>query len=263
MLSSSSESDSSPQSPLPQAADLWRDTFHWQPTLQQTQQFQQLYELVLAGNRQFNLTRITNPPEFLEKHLWDSLSGIKPWLISAPAIAPNAQSPNPFRVLDIGTGAGFPGLPIAIARPDWHLTLADSTRKKIAFLEHSIALLHLAQVDALWGRAEELGQQATHRHRYNLVTIRAVAAATICAEYALPFLAPNGQAVLYRGHWSAAEETALAQAAQILGGEIETIAAFQTPLTHSDRHCIYLRKTGPTPPDYPRAIGIPTQQPLP
>ncbi len=244
--------------PLP--GDLWQRTFDWQPTPRQTQQFQQLYELVLAGNQQFNLTRITNPLEFLEKHLWDSLSGIKPWLAAATAIAPTDA---PFRVLDIGSGAGFPGLPIAIAQPTWHVALADSTRKKIAFLDHSATLLQLDQVKPLWGRAEELGHLANHRGHYHLVTIRAVAGATVCAEYALPFLQVNGQAILYRGHWSTDEEQALAAAVNLLGGEIETIAAFQTPITHSDRHCIYLRKVAKTPLEYPRVIGLPTQHPLP
>jgi hypothetical protein len=106
-LSSSGQSESA----LPALLDLWQETLHWQPSSLQQSQFQSLYQQILQGNRQFNLTRITEPEEFWEKHLWDSLRGI--------ASLPLTPEPDALKVLDIGTGAGFPGLPIAIAQPSW------------------------------------------------------------------------------------------------------------------------------------------------
>ena len=162
----------------------------------------------------------------------------------------------------MGTGGGFPGLPIAIACPGWHLTLLDATRKKIAFLETVIAELDLPQVTTLVGRAEQVGQQLQHRESYDLALIRAVAAASVCAEYTLPLLKLGGVAVLYRGQWLADEALALQNAVQKLGGTIDRIEPFVTPYSQSVRHCIYLKKTKPTRSEFPRAIGIPTQKPL-
>ncbi|WP_338038670.1 16S rRNA (guanine(527)-N(7))-methyltransferase RsmG [Neosynechococcus sphagnicola] len=108
---------------LPELPELWEITLGWQPTAHQQQQFQQIYEQILMGNQRLNLTRITDPLEFWEKHLWDSLQGVAP-LLSQPSVQPG------LRVIDIGTGAGFPGLPVAIARPDATITLLDSTQKK-------------------------------------------------------------------------------------------------------------------------------------
>ncbi len=118
---------------LPEMTDLWLKTINWQPNDLQKSQFQQVYEQVIKGNSQFNLTRITEPIEFWEKHLWDSLQPI----VSLLALE------NP-QIIDIGTGAGFPGLPMAIALPDSTVTLVDSTRKKIAFLDTVLAELNIS-----------------------------------------------------------------------------------------------------------------------
>lgn len=240
-----------PSPQLPDRLDVWQATLAWQPTPAQSHQFQHLYAQILVANRQFNLTRITEPDDFLEKHLWDSLRGIKDFL-SVPAL----------RVIDLGTGGGFPGIPIAIACPTWHLTLVDSTRKKMTFVQEVTSQLGLTQVKTLADRIEAVGQQPSHREQYDLAVIRAVAAAPICAEYALPMLRVGGTAILYRGQWTEAEATSLTQAAQCLGGEVGSIDACQTPLTHSERHLVPIRKIAPTPQAYPRAIGVPTQHPL-
>lgn len=240
---------------LPEKPEVWQD-LGWQPHLQQQVSYQRLYAEILGGNQQLNLTRITEPKEFWEKHLWDSLRGIKNWL------AADSNTEAPFKVLDVGTGAGFPGVPIAIACPDWHITLLDSTRKKIAFLDGLIATLGLAHVQTLVGRAEEIGQMAHHRAAYDLVLIRAVAGASVCAEYALPLLKLDGIAVLYRGQWLETETQALTSAVQRLGGEIDRIEEFVTPFSQSIRHCVYLKKLKPTPAAFPRAVGVPTQKPL-
>lgn len=264
-------------STLPNLPEDWR-TLSWQPDDNQQAQFQRLYEHLLESNRQFNLTRITEPIEFWEKHLWDSLKGIEVFLQqldlaelagnqSAPAQVPPQSSAIPFlpaaaEILDIGTGAGFPGVPVAIALPQSHVTLLDSTQKKITFLETTLQSLGIKNCRTVCDRAEQVGQHPSHREHYDLVLVRAVAPATVCAEYALPLLKVGGIAVLYRGHWSASEHTALQTAIQDLKGEILAIEAFQTPLTAAARHCVYLKKTEFTPSHFPRPVGTPTRQPL-
>jgi 16S rRNA (guanine527-N7)-methyltransferase len=242
------------ESALPEFLELWQETLHWQPDMRQQAQFQNLYEQILSGNRQFNLTRITEPQEFWEKHLWDSLRGIQSLLTAA--------HPSPLTVLDIGTGAGFPGLPIAIAQPTWTVTLLDSTRKKISFLNQLRDDLSLENVQTLCDRVEALGQNPRYRATYDLALIRAVSAASVCAEYALPLVKIGGLAILYRGHWQAAETTALEPILEQLGGTLETVETFTTPLTAGERTCLYIRKTAPTPTQFPREIGIPVQKPL-
>lgn len=247
---------------LPDWTALWAGTLGWSPTAEQVQQFQTLYTQILAGNQALNLTRITTPIDFAEKHLWDSLRGIQA-LLAPAAIATEQSPPTSFAVIDIGTGAGFPGLPVAIAQPHWTVTLLDSTRKKMMFIEQLLPALQLTNVKPLVGRVEAIGQQRHHRAQYDLALIRAVASASVCAEYCLPLLKAGGLAVLYRGQWTEAETIALEAAVSLLGGQIAAIDHFQTPITHGERHCISLRKVHSTPAQYPRAIGIPAQQPLP
>ncbi len=248
---------------LPAAQSLWQQTLGWQPTAEQQRQFQAVYEGVLIGNQQMNLTRITEPQDFWEKHLWDSLVGLAPWLAPAavPDLAEVAAIPIQ-RAVDIGTGAGFPGLPAAIACPHWQVTLLDATQKKVRFLEELTTGLPLTNVQSIAHRAELLGRQPSHREQYDLALLRAVGAANICAEYALPLVAIGGIVVMYRGQWTAPEAEALTAAAHILGGKILAIQPWQTPHTQGTRHCIYLQKVQPTPAASPRPAGIPNKQPL-
>jgi 16S rRNA (guanine527-N7)-methyltransferase len=241
---------------LPEMPEIWQQTLNWQPTHQQHAQFQQVYELILEGNRQLNLTRITDQEEFWEKHLWDSLRGIAPQGQFMPSLQAGAS------VIDIGTGAGFPGIPIAIALPNCTITLLDSTQKKITFIDKVLTTLALSNAKTLIGRAEEIGQQRQYRQTYDIALIRAVGTASACAEYALPLLKPNGLAVIYRGNWTEEETTALQNTAHQLGGAIASIDQFTTPLTQSIRHCLYVRKVVNTPGNFPRAVGVPTQKPL-
>ncbi|MEC4893165.1 MAG: 16S rRNA (guanine(527)-N(7))-methyltransferase RsmG [Oscillatoria sp. PMC 1051.18] len=245
---------------LPEMEKIWQKTLQWQPEPQQNHLFQQLYEEILSGNSQLNLTRITEPKEFWEKHLWDSLQGIAP-LAFADKLHSNV-SLEKANLIDIGTGAGFPGIPVAIAVPHCHVTLLDSTAKKITFLNSLLVKLNLPNVKTLTARAEAIGQQSQHREAYDFALIRAVGSVSVCAEYALPLLKIGGIAILYRGNWTDEEQKSLSEAVKQLGGTIESIEGFQTPLSKSIRHCVYLGKRKPSPQKFPRAIGIPTQQPL-
>jgi 16S rRNA (guanine527-N7)-methyltransferase len=238
---------------LPEISEIWLKSLGWQPNKSQQLLFEQLYQEILLGNRQLNLTRITAPEEFWEKHLWDSLAG----LFNFPL-----ETEFNLKIIDIGTGGGFPGLPIALVFPHWQITLLDSTHKKIAFLTTLATKIGITNVKTLVARAEVIGQQPQHRETYDLAVIRAVGPPSVCAEYALPLVKLGGLAILYRGHWQAEDTEALEAVAGELGSKIEAIAAFETPISHSIRHCIYLRKYSLTPKKYPRAVGIPNQQPL-
>ncbi|MGK7931854.1 MAG: 16S rRNA (guanine(527)-N(7))-methyltransferase RsmG [Microcystaceae cyanobacterium] len=233
---------------------LWKATLNWQPTEQNFQQFNRLYQEILDGNRKFNLTRITEPLDFWEKHLWDSLAPI--------FYSPKLLSLNQLRAIDIGTGAGFPAIPLAIIFPQWQLTLLDSTRKKIRFIDELSNKLGIDNVKTIIDRAENLGQSKYYRNGYDVVLIRAVAEASVCAEYALPLLKIGGIALLYRGQWTEQEEVTLSQALEQLGGKMVNKEAFTTPLSQSVRHCLYLKKIKKTPAKFPRDVGIPTQKPL-
>jgi 16S rRNA (guanine527-N7)-methyltransferase len=235
---------------LPLMLDEWQATTGWQPNALQLQQFQNFFDLVGLANKSLNLTRILEPVDFWEKHLWDSLQPV----VTKPEL--NGS------VIDLGTGGGFPGLPIAMVRPDWAVTVMDSTAKKISFIESGLATLALTNVQTVVDRTETLARNPQHREQYQLATIRAVAEAAVCAEYAVPFLAIGGTAILYRGRWSEAETVVLTKVVLQLGAKITEISQYVTPCTQSERHCIYIQKTSPTPVKFPRAVGTPSQKPL-
>ncbi|WP_363319147.1 16S rRNA (guanine(527)-N(7))-methyltransferase RsmG [Microcoleus sp. PH2017_01_SCD_O_A] len=229
---------------LPQMNELWQKTLNWEPDESQQQQFQRLYELIVEGNRSLNLTRIIEPIEFWEKHLWDSLRGIARLLPVNHNSPENNDFPveSPLKAIDIGTGAGFPGLPIAIALPHLSVTLLDSTRKKITFLDTVLPSLGIKNATTLLGRSDEIARQPQHRQAYDIAFLRAVGAASLCAKYALPFLKNGGLAVLYRGNWTVEEEEELQSAIEHLGGTLESVESFTTPTSQGARHCVYLRK---------------------
>ncbi len=239
-------------------ADIWQQTLNWQPTNQQQIQFQQLYELIIQGNQKLNLTRITEPQEFWEKHLWDSLRGVAPLLNNSNKTINGKE----VSFIDIGTGAGFPGIPVAIAVQQSTITLMDSTQKKMHFITQILPELGLHDVTTITGRVEEIGQNSQYREQYDVALIRAVGNANVCAEYALPLVKKGGLAIIYRGNWSTDEATALTSAVQQLGGAVEHIEKFTTPLTQSIRHCLYLKKVTNTPVKFPRAVGVPSHKPL-
>jgi len=209
--------------------DHWQSTLNWSPNLDQVVQFEKLYELVLEGNKTQNLTRITSPDDFWEKHLWDSLRGVLAY-----------WDREDIQVVDIGTGAGFPGLPIAIARPSWQITLVDSKQKKITFVEETIQNLQLTNAIAQVGRAEDINKISSYKKKYDLTLVRAVGKPDICASYCLPFLKMNGTGILYRGQWLPEESEQLDIFCEEQGLQVVKQDRFQTPLTAGIRHSVYL-----------------------
>lgn len=245
---------------LPLNPNLWQQSLNWQPSETAQAQLEALYQGILAGNSKLNLTRLTEPAEFWEKHLWDSLRALRPWLDGQLPLGRPEQTA---QIIDIGTGGGFPGIPAAIAFPQAQVTLLDSTRKKMVFLQQLVSDLQLPNIRTVTDRAEAAGQHQTHRGQYDLALIRAVGPATVCAEYCLPLLRYGGMAVLYRGQWSVEEAEALTEAVHLLGAEISEVEAFETPLSQGTRHCLYLKKIAGTPDLFPRPVGVPVQSPLP
>jgi 16S rRNA (guanine527-N7)-methyltransferase len=242
---------------LPLLLEEWQSTTSWQPGAAQLLQFQNFFDLVCLANKSLNLTRILEPVDFWEKHLWDSLQPV----LTKPELTRSELS-GVYKMIDLGTGGGFPGLPIAMAYPDWMVTVMDSTAKKISFIESGLATLELTNVTTVVDRTESLARNLLHREVYQLATIRAVAEATVCAEYAVPFLAIGGTAILYRGRWSAEETVDLTSAVEQLGAKITEISAYTTPVSQSERHCIYIQKERSTSTKFPRAVGTPRQKPL-
>lgn len=207
---------------------------------------------LIDWNRQVNLTRIAAPNEIAVKHFLDSLS-VAVGLCKLP---PGA------RFIDVGSGAGFPGLPLKIALPHLQLTLLESTGKKCRFLEHVAGVLALPDVTVLNARAEEAGRRPAHRARYDVAVARAVAALPTLAEYLLPLVKVGGRAVAQKGQDPAAEVKSAANALGILGGKVVETRPVDIPGLEGERHLIVLQKSKPTPKIYPRRPGLPAKKPL-
>ncbi|MCS7225558.1 MAG: 16S rRNA (guanine(527)-N(7))-methyltransferase RsmG [Gloeomargarita sp. SKYB31] len=217
---------------MPSPLDRWPGTEpHPDP------RWQILYEAILRGNQQMNLTRITAPADFWEKHLWDSAQGIKPYLGESAA----------WRVVDVGTGAGFPGVVVALLQPHWQVTLLDARQKKTRFLQRLVADLDLKNVTVVTGRAEVLGAAFPHRQGYDLVLLRAVAPIPQALAYGVPLVKAGGRLVLYQGRWTESDTAALTTQHQ--GLQLVQIDAQTTPLTQAARHYLHLVRNFPGPTD--------------
>ncbi len=199
-------------------------------------------------NERMNLTAIVAPDQVLVKHMLDSLS-------IAPLVPPATS------LIDVGSGAGFPGLPLKIAFPDLRVTLIDATRKKVDFIQHVIRELHLANATALQARAEDLGRDPAHREQYDLAVARAVADLAVLAEYALPFVRPGGLFIAQKGVQVDEEIGSAAGALKTLGGRVREIVPVHLPGL-DQRHLVVVEKTSRTPPAYPRRAGLPVHKPL-
>lgn len=215
------------------------------------EQFSALYEALLAGNARLNLTALKTEEDIVLKHFADSLTCLRGgWLDGE------------LKTLDLGTGGGFPSLPLAIVRPQLSLTPLDSIAKKINFVRETAEDLALKQVAPLVGRAETLGQDPQHRARYDRVVARAVAALPILAELALPLLKVGGYFVAQKGALSEEEQEAGTRAAQEMGGRIVEVESFALPVLGDARTLVVIEKVSSTPAKYPRREGVPNTQPL-
>ncbi|MBN1483122.1 MAG: 16S rRNA (guanine(527)-N(7))-methyltransferase RsmG [Chloroflexia bacterium] len=216
--------------------------------------FRSYYEQLLDWNSRINLTRIVGWEEVQVQHFLDSLSAV--------LVLPPTELASASRIVDIGSGAGFPGLPLKIVFPAIQLMLLESTGKKADFLRHLVQHLGLGGVTVLQARAEEAGRDPVHRERYDLALARAVADLAVLLEYALPLLRVGGLFVAHKGQ-RVEEEVAAAEAAlQLLGGRLRTLRAVELPGLDFPRHLVLVEKVAPTAERYPRRPGLPARRPL-
>ena len=210
---------------------------------EQINQFYLYMQILLEWNEKINLTAITKPEEIILKHFVDSIT-------IAKYLKSNAK------IIDVGTGAGFPGIPIKIIREDIQVTLLDSLNKRINFLNEIIEKLELVQIQTIHNRAEEAGKSKKYRENFDIATSRAVANLSTLAEYLLPFVKQGGQVIAMKGATIEEELEASQKAIKVLGGKIKKIDTFCLPKSDIDRN----EKT--TPAKYPRKPGTPAKEPI-
>jgi 16S rRNA (guanine527-N7)-methyltransferase len=202
-------------------------------------------------NKRFNLTSVTDRNQIEIKHFLDSLSCL------------TAMHPRPGeRIVDIGTGAGFPGIPIRIACQQVHLVLVESIGKKAQFCQHVLDNLELANVEVINSRAEQVGRLAEYRESFDWAVARAVAKLPTLLEYLLPLVKVGGGAIAQKGETAPAEAQSAEVALEVLGGELEEIVRVELPSVTETRHLVVVRKSAATSEKYPRRAGIPGKRPL-
>jgi 16S rRNA (guanine527-N7)-methyltransferase len=228
-----------------------RTLFNLQLTDTQAAAFAACERELLEWNRKFNLTAIRDEGSIRTKHFLDSLSCTLAWK-GAP----------PQRLIDVGTGAGFPGIPLKIVHPRMKLTLVESVGKKAMFCQHLVSVLGLEGVEVIQARAEELGQDPAHRETYDWSVARAVAKLSVLAEYLLPLTKIGGTMLAQKGESGPAEAQSAEGAFKMLGGKLRQIVPVHLPGVADDRYLVLVEKVAATPPKYPRKPGTPARQPL-
>lgn len=215
----------------------------------QINQFYTYMNLLLEWNEKINLTAITNPEEITLKHFIDSMT-------IAKYIDKN------LRLIDVGTGAGFPGIPLKIIREDIEITLLDSLNKRVNFLNEVINQLGLTKIQTIHSRVEDFGQDKKYREKFDCATSRAVANLATLAEYLMPLVKSNGVCISMKGSNVEEEIQESKKAISVLGGKIENREEFQLPKSNIDRNIIIIRKIKHTPQKYPRKSGTPAKDPI-
>lgn len=225
----------------------------WQIPFSEKQQEQLIvyYEMLVEKNKVMNLTAITEFEDVLEKHFLDSI-----------AVGRYVDLSKDLSVIDLGTGAGFPGMPLKILFPNLKITLADSLNKRILFLEEVIDALGLEGVTTVHGRAEDLAANRAYREQYDLCVSRAVANLSTLSEYCLPFVKLGGTFISYKSGAIEEELSAAKKAIFLLGGQIKEVIPFQLDGTDISRSFVMIGKEKKTPKAYPRKSGTPSKKPL-
>ena len=213
--------------------------------------FQSYENELITWNQQVNLTAINTTEQIRTKHFLDSLSTICV-LRGSPLNS----------LVDIGTGAGFPGIPLKILFPELRLTLIESVGKKAAFCQHLVDSLGLSGVEIFTERAENLGQNPQHRERYDWAIARAVAILPVLAEYLLPFVRVGGAMLAMKGEQAPAEVHRAEHAIKVLGGHVRKLTPITLPGVAEERYLVVVDKIAATPPPYPRRVGLPSKKPL-
>lgn len=217
----------------------------------QKKQFTDFYEYLVEKNKVMNLTGITEFQEVLIKHFLDSLACVK--AVDMSRIK---------RIMDIGTGAGFPGVPLKIAFPHLEACLLDSLKKRVNFLEETFQMLKLENITAIHGRAEEYAKNKQYRETYDLCVSRAVSNLATLSEYCLPYLKTGGYFISYKSGTVQEEVEQAQKAVKILGGKIQDVVYFQLPDSEIQRSLVVIEKIKATPGRYPRKAGTPLKEPL-
>jgi 16S rRNA (guanine527-N7)-methyltransferase len=220
-------------------------------TPQQEQEFQCYEQELLDWNSRFNLTAIRDVEGIRTRHFLDSLTCVLAWGEKQPA-----------SLIDIGTGAGFPGIPLKILYPSLRLTLVESVGKKAGFCAHIVQVLGLEKVEVLQTRAEDLGQYPAHRERNDWAVARAVAELPILVEYLLPLVRVGGAMLAQKGVSGPAEAQSAARAIRLLGGHLQQVIPVLLPGVTDERYLVVIEKIAATPPAYPRRPGLPAKKPL-
>jgi len=206
---------------------------------------------LLEWNQKFNLTAIRDTESIRTKHFLDSFSCVLAW---------KASPPN--HLIDVGTGAGFPGIPLKILYPNLKLTLVESVRKKVMFCQHIVSLLGLEPVNVLQARAEDLGQDPQNREEFDWAVARAVANLNVLSEYLIPLVKVGGTMLAQEGESGPAEAQSAEEAMKLLGGKLRQLIPVKLPGVADDRYLVVVDKVAATPPKYPRKPGVPGKQPL-
>ncbi len=220
-------------------------------TENQLAQFEKFYNLVVDWNEKINLTAITDAKDFAIKHIIDSLTLWEDDIFKST-----------HKVIDVGTGAGFPGVPLKIFKPELEIVLLDSLAKRVDFLKKIVAELDLQNVTCVHGRAEDFAVQKNFREQFDLATTRAVARLNVIAEYCLPFVKIGGKFVALKGKKFAEEISEAKSAVKILGGGEIVFVEKKLPDLPDSRAVIFIDKIKTTPKNFPRKAGIPTKKPL-
>ena len=226
---------------------------HLELSKEQISKFISYYELLIDWNSRMNLTAITDFEDVLKKHFIDSLS-----LISAVPDLAQKQ----YDLIDVGTGAGFPGIPLKIAFPNLKITLLDSLNKRIQFLNEVICKLELQDIEAVHGRAEDFAKPDQFRERFDLCVSRAVANLATLSEYCIPFVKPGGFFISYKSEKVNVELEEAKKAISVLGGSFQKNIEFLLPHSDITRNFIVIQKKNKTPLKYPRKAGLPSKEPI-